>query len=243
MRKLFLLFNILVAIGMSSHSYASFLLWETLDSYNNGTFNIGDSYFSLSNESRGSSLDEHVGIYYGYKSVLSLEQYAGYYLGTFDGNTDIGGEGKRVKILIDRYLEYYNSKFSTQYHVGDYYKADLPQKITSNSIQDGPLTVTWKNDLMSGTWEFSESSQLSLGFYAVKGAKEFALYFVDPARNFGNWSTVHLKTPNGKNTPTISHFSGVDAVSTTVVPEPESMVLLGLGLLGLVLIIRRRTLQ
>jgi hypothetical protein len=240
MKKNFLLALVFVLVSLSN-AMADSLLWDTLDAddgYTNNSFSIDTMSFIFSNESR-SGFDDFSDIYLGYYSPLN--EYSGYYLGTFEGNTDSAGEGTRILALVERYLDFYNLEHSANYETGSYYKVDKPDETTSNSFTSGPLTVTWdlSTGAKNGTWEFTDESLLSLGFYAVKGAQEFSLYFVDPARTSGNWSTIHLKTPNDKNIPEISHFSGLAGV-TTVVPEPSTFLLFGIGLIGLGLATRRR---
>ena len=237
MKKNLLLSFIFVLISLSN-AMADSLLWDTLDEDNNNSFSTYNIDFVFSNESR-SDADIFSNSYLGYYNPLN--EYSGYYLGTFEGNTDGAGVGTRILALVKRYLDFYNQENSSNYEAGSYYKVDKPAVTTLNSITNGPLTVTWdlNNDAKNGTWEFSDESLLSLGFYAVKGAQEFSLYFVDPARTSGNWSTIHLKTPNGNNIPEISHFSGLAGV-TTVVPEPSTFLLFGIGLIGLGLATRRR---
>ena len=136
--------------------------------------------------------------------------YSGYYLGTFSGNeseSDLEG-------LISLYL---GVPFS-----GTYYKAE-----ESNSWTDGPLTVVLNTGGLTGTWALSAPNQI--GFYAVKGGTEYALYYVNPYQSSGTWSTEHLLNRGG-NQPEISHLS---AMAETAVPEPMTLLLLGLGLVGL----------
>lgn len=143
--------------------------------------------------------------FYGFTDA----DYSGYYLGTFSGNLD----ETDLETLITKYL---GVPFD-----GTYYKAESP------TWAQGPLSVTLNPGGLTGTWTLSGANQI--GFYAVKAATETALYYVNPYQSSGTWSTEHLLN-NGGNQPAISHLS---AFPETAVPEPMTLLLLGLGLVGL----------
>jgi len=135
--------------------------------------------------------------------------YSGYYIGTFTGN-----ESKSdLESLISIYL-------GVPFEADSYYKAE-----ELNSWTEGPLSVT-NGGGTTGTWILD--SPYALGFYSVKGGTEYALYYVNPYQTTGTWSTEHLLNKGGEQ-PGLSHLSAV----ATAVPEPTTMLLLGLGLVGL----------
>ena len=173
-----------------------------------------DSTFTVKNHSNGS--DTYVGGYFGYEG----KDYSGYYLGTIEGNT--------TPDLMEAAISYYLNKIEKE----DFGPIEI-FKVEASSFDagggTGSLGVSWIDTLKTGTWTW-DAEGFGLGFYAVKGGNEFALYFVDPAQSEGIWTTRHLLT-GGSQQPDISHFAA--APTAIPVPEPGILLLLGAGLLGL----------
>ena len=207
MKKTMLL-TFIIYIGLVFSAYA-LPLWgeDSKDvTFNDVTFTVTDR----------SNADTYVDEYYGYWHG----DYSGYYLGTITGNTDPD--------LMEAAISYYLSE--TKFEFGDIDIHKVETASTEPGGTDGSLGVSWLDTLKTGTWTW-EAEGFGLGFYAVKGSNEFALYFVDPAQSDGIWTTRHLLS--GGQQPAISHFSAAPTTTTVPVPEPGILILLGAGLLGL----------
>lgn len=117
---------------------------------------------------------------------------------------------------------------------------DFQSRVDAPDTSDSGMTVTYYKGKKTGEW----TTDAPIEFYTVKGSKQFALYWLEGGAQSGLWSTEHVETKKG-NQPTISHLSGwnpLDPVPTPLpaVPEPSTMVLWGLGVMGLVGVGRKK---
>ncbi len=107
--------------------------------------------------------------------------------------------------------------------------------------KDGDPTTNLTSAL-SGLWEVLDGTLIS--YISIVAGPQFALYEIDPASDTGSFSTLGLLVgggPQGGNQPEVSHISFWTAPGDdTDVPEPAALGLLGLGLVGLAAIRRRR---
>lgn len=110
-------------------------------------------------------------------------------------------------------------------------------KVDEPATSSGGLTLTYGNDMKSGTW----STLDPIDFITVKGGKQYTVWWMNGPASSGDWSTEYLSVGKG-NQPSVSHISAWTMKSISI-PEPGTMVLLGFGLLGIVFFSRRRLIR
>ena len=181
--------------------------------------------FGEPNKTDFGTIERAIGTYVDeFKGYLSpTEEWSGYYIGTFSGNNN-------ETILTQLASAYLGMAFTP----------DAFAKVDEPGTTSGFLTVGYDPGNLTGTWTLANPYEL--GFYSVKGANEYAFYYVKPYQQSGNWSTAHLQVPGPSgNIPTISHLSAL--AETKAVPEPSTLLLLGLGLIGVAGVGRRKLLK
>jgi hypothetical protein len=185
----------------------------------NSSFSDGTTTYDVVD--RSSSMDTYNG-----SDGYTADDYTGSYIGTLIGGNNDNLDDSTWEAILTAYL-------------GSQYTIDQLTKIDAPGTSNGDLAVTYSSDGLTGTWSTTGSNPATaVSFYSIKGAKEFALYYVDPSQPEGSWTTRHLLTPQGNNIPEISHFTA--DLSPAPVPEPATIILLGTGLLGLAGMGRRK---
>ncbi|MDX9785529.1 MAG: PEP-CTERM sorting domain-containing protein [Desulfobacterales bacterium] len=120
-----------------------------------------------------------------------------------------------------------------------YAKFDIDEETLDrgNAYPDAELTLDYSNKT-AGTWQTGDL----ISFYAVKANNNYSLYYVTPADDSGTWATEGLFNNNGK-LQDMSHFAAWvwnSPGGESPVPEPATLFLMGVGLIGLAKFQRRK---
>lgn len=168
---------------------------------------------------------------FGMASGAFAYPYSGEWMFTLSGNDSNYGVDN-LESAIENWFE--SAKNETRdVDLVFYDKVDQGQ-----SSENGLMTLTYGAGNLYGTW----ATESPIEFYSVKAGTEFAFYWLSTPLTEGFWTTEHLHNKGGK-VPAISHLSAWNATTAeppVATPEPGTLILLGMGLLGVLGIARKK---
>lgn len=172
---------------------------------------------------------------FGYSSIVSAEAI---YIGTYDGNdpshasADLDAFETTVSDWYNTYFEtsaVYETEWGADWDISLYAKVDGFGRSSENKLQ---VFAGEGGDNKKGTWQTAGP----INMFSVKAASGYALYWLAPAALSGEWTTGEILNNGGKQ-PDISHLSAWTVTGYTPpenpVPEPGTLILFGIGLLGI----------
>jgi hypothetical protein len=138
--------------------------------------------------------------------------------------TDMGVTN--VEVTDELYTVPYVSNEDDEPIAGTWATFDGFELSTTDPVVPDMSTISW--DPLSDTF---------IDILIVKAGNYASFFSSDFASTYGTWNTAFLPT-NGNNPIEMSHVRG--SVGTAPVPEPSTIVLMGLGLVGLAGIGRKK---
>ena len=157
--------------------------------------------------------------------------YSGVYMFTV---TNPDNDNLTVSQLVDLSMIMSDYFDATTAPLTFYSKVEAPD--TTAVIETPPLPPMFVSytDTYTGTWS---TEGVPVEYYTVKGANEFAIYWLEGGASEGDWSSEHVL--KNDTSPAMSHVSTFNAAPAPV-PEPSTLLLLGAGISGLVFFRRKK---